>query len=227
VSQGLLFLDLFMIHYVLPDLPYGYDSLEPYIDRKTMHVHHDGHHKIYVDKLNSALEGYPDLRKRVEELLASLDTLPPEIKTAVANNAGGHANHSLFWTLLTPNGEKKPVGDFSGALNNAFGSFSSFKKKFTEIAVAHFSNGWAWLCTDQQGKMLVYSSKDHENPIAKGQTPLLVLDLWEHAHYLKYQNRRPEYVEAFWDVVNWKEVSQRWDEFKSKGSTSREWRLAS
>ena len=215
-----------MMKYILPNLPYPYDALEPYIDAKTMQVHHNGHHKAYVDKLNAALDKHPELRKPVEELLITLDELPADIRTAVRNNGGGHENHTLFWSLLTPSGEKEPSGEFSRALDSTFGNFNGFKNRFTEAAVSHFSNGWAWLVTDPAGKMSVFSTKDHECPITKGATPLLVLDLWEHAYYLKYQNRRPEYIDAFWNIVNWSECAKRWEEFQRKGGTSREWLLA-
>jgi len=216
-----------MDHYVLPKLPYEYDALEPYIDKATMKVHYEGHHKTYVEKLNSALKDYPDFRKHVEELLASLNVLPEEVREAVATNAGGHANHSLFWSLLTPNGERRPVGgEFSSNLDNTFGNFDAFKQKFTKMAVEHFSNGWIWLAVDNHGKMELFSTKDHESPITRGMIPLLVLDVWEHAYYLKHQNRRPEYIHAFWNIVNWTEVSARWDEFKKTGVTNREWRRA-
>lgn len=216
-----------MNYYVLPKLPYGFDALEPLMDTKTMRVHYEGHHKTYVDKLNAALADYPQYRKPVEELLTMLPSLPTDLQKAVRNNGGGHANHALFWTLLSPESEEKPTGEFSRNLNDAFGGFHSFKEKFTKVALDHFSSGWAWLCVDHHGALRIFSTKDHESPLSERLTPLLTLDLWEHAYYLKHQNRRPEFVEGFWKLVNWREVSQRWAEFQSTGETHREWRFAS
>lgn len=210
--------------YVLPKLPYAYDALEPHFDEATMRVHHDGHHKTYVDKLNEALTDYPYFQKPLEVLLATLDTLPTEIKTAVTNNGGGHANHSLFWTLLCPQAQREPSGDLKSTLEKYFGNFSTFKERFTTASSDHFSNGWSWLCAGHSGELKLLTTKDHESPITMGLTPLLVLDLWEHAYYLKNQNKRPAYIAAFWNVLNWKEVGARWDEFCQKGSTAREWR---
>lgn len=215
-----------MNRYKLPRLAFNYDAFEPYIDAKTMEIHYNGHHKAYVDKLNETLEEYPSLRKRVEELLGGIDTLPPEIKTEVKNNAGGHANHSLFWTLLSPTKQSLPEGSLSECIDQHFTTFTHFQDKFSATAVEHFSNGWAWLCVDSKKDLKVFATKDHESPITQGMTPLLVLDLWEHAYYLKYQNERADYVKAFWNIVNWEEVCCRWDEINMKGSTSREWRMA-
>lgn len=212
--------------YILPPLPFALDALEPYMDTRTVEVHYYGHHKSYVDKLNKAFKDRPDLRRPVEELLASLDTLPVEMHESVKNNAGGHANHSLLWSLLAPQAGGTPTGSFASVLHEAFGDFGNFKERFTNVAVDHFSNGWAWLATDRKGALHLLSTKDHETPITQGLTPLVVLDLWEHAYYLKHQNRRPEFVEAFWSILNWVEVGKRWDEFKQKGGTCREWRLA-
>jgi len=216
-----------MSHYVLPKLPYAYDALEPIIDTKTMKVHHDEHHRTYVEKINAVMDKYPEFAKPVEELLAGVHYLPPEIETEVCNNAGGHANHSLFWTLLTPKGETYPEGALKSALEKHFVSIANFQEKFSEVAEKHFSNGWAWLAADTHGEMSLFSTKDHESPITKGLTPLLVLDLWEHAYYLKHQNRRPEFIKSFWQIVDWKEVSARWDDLLAKGATNREWRMAS
>lgn len=211
--------------YILPKLPYQYSGLEPFIDEKTMRVHHDGHHRDYVAKLNDALEPYPAFQKRVEELLGSVEALPVDIKTAVKNNAGGHANHSLFWTILTHKTQDRPKDSLEEAIDRTFTNYTNFRTKFTETAIEHFSSGWAWLCTDAQGVLSVFSTKDHESPISMGLTPLLVLDLWEHAYYLKHQNRRADYVKTFWNIINWEEVSRRWEEFQKKGFTTREWKM--
>ncbi len=216
-----------MDYYVLPKLPYAFDSLEPFIDAATMKVHYEGHHATYVKKLNETLREYPHFRKPVEEILSSLETVPLEIRAAVQNNGGGHENHTLFWTLLTPKSGGKPEGEFAAKLKESFGSVETFQEKFTDVAVKHFSNGWAWLCSDPRGELSVYSTKDHESPLTQHQTPLLTLDLWEHAYYLKHQNKRPDFVKDFWTVANWDEVSARWSEFKKNGSTHREWRFAS
>ena len=215
-----------MSHYVLPKLPFAYDALEPLMDEKTMKVHHDGHHRTYVEKLNDVMDQYPEFARPVDELLAGVHYLPKEIESAVCNDAGGHANHSLFWTLLTPEPQEGPTGEIEQAIETQFVTFSNFKEKFTEVAVEHFSNGWAWLAADTHGKLTVFSTKDHESPITRGMTPLLTLDLWEHAYYLKHQNRRPEFVSAFWKLVNWSEVGARWEDLTSKGATNREWRMA-
>ena len=215
--------------YVLPELPFSYDALEPHIDAATMKVHHQGHHKTYVDKLNKALEPYPEFQLKVEDLLARLETLPPQLRTEVENNGGGHANHTLFWTLLAPpsgGSVGEPEGDIAKAITEQFGSFQAFKEKFSDIATKHFSNGWAWLCADEDGQLTTFTAKDHESPITRGLTPLLVIDLWEHAYYLKHQNKRPDYVKSFWNVVNWKEVGLRWSEYQTNGNTNREWRIA-
>lgn len=212
--------------YILPSLPYAYGALEPYIDEKTMRVHHDGHHKTYVEKLNEAMKDYPDLQAPVEELMASLNTLPPELRTRVEQNGGGHANHSLFWTLLTPKAEEGPKGRLEEVLSRTFGNVSTFKERFSELATHHFSNGWAWLCAGLKEDLTLITTKDHESPLTQGRVPFLVLDLWEHAYYLSHQNRREEYVRNFWKVVNWKEVAARWEEFEKTGATNREWRKA-
>jgi superoxide dismutase, Fe-Mn family len=213
--------------YVLPELPFAYDALEPYVDAQTMKIHHDGHHKTYVEKLNEALGEYPSLAKRVEELLASLPELPLDIQTEIKNNAGGHANHSLFWSLLTPHSTKTPLNNFAHELDQSFGNFSTFQERFTKVAVEHFSNGWAWLVVNPHHQFEIFSTHDHESPISRGCTPLLVLDLWEHAYYLKHQNKREEYVKGWWNIVDWTEVGARWEEIKATGSTSREWQIAS
>lgn len=212
--------------YVLPQLPYSYGALEPYIDTDTMKVHHQGHHKKYVEKLNEAIAKHPTYNKTIEELLMSPELLPPDIQKAVIQNGGGHANHSLWWTILTPQSTQRPVGKFMPIMQKHFGSLEHFKEKFTEVAEKHFGSGWAWLCTNKTGNLSIFSTHDHENPISRGLTPLLVLDLWEHAYYLKHQNRRAEYIQAFWPILNWEEVGKRWEEFVATGGVHREWRIA-
>lgn len=193
----------------LPDLGYNYDALEPYIDAKTMEIHHSQHHQTYVDKLNTALEKQPDWQtKTVEEILKSIKTVPEEIKIAVQNNAGGHHNHTIFWESMKPGGSKDPVGKLAEAINSAFGNFKDFKAKLTEAGVSRFGSGWAWLIS-KGGKLEVYSTANQNSPLMEGKTPILGLDVWEHAYYLKYQNRRPEYIENWWNAVNWDEIGKR------------------
>ena len=196
--------------FTLPQLPYAPEALEPHIDAATMKVHHGGHHNAYVTNLNKALEGAPDLaNKSVEELLANnLSAVPENIRTAVRNNGGGHANHSMFWAIMGPNGGS-PSGDVSTAINNSFGSFDSFKEKFTTAAMGRFGSGWAWLVRKGDGSLEVTSSANQDSPLMEGNFPVLGLDVWEHAYYLKYQNRRAEYVNAWWNVVNWAEINRR------------------
>jgi Fe-Mn family superoxide dismutase len=196
--------------YEVPDLPYDYDALEPHIDEATMKVHHDKHHQAYVDKANGALEGTEWEDKPVEEVLKNLDQLGDKA-TAVRNNAGGHANHSLFWQLLSPDGGGEPDGALGDAINEAFGSFDDFKGKMKDAGVGRFGSGWAWLVHDGSG-LQVTSTANQDSPVSDGQTPLLGIDVWEHAYYLKYQNKRPDYIDAIWNVVNWDEVSKRFDE---------------
>ncbi len=215
------------MQYQLAPLPFAYDALEPWIDKQTMEVHYNGHHKSYVKKLNETLKDHPEHARKVEELLVSLDKLPESLRAPVRNNAGGHANHTLFWTLLNRPQTPKQDREIGEVIRSSFGSMETFKERFSDVAAKHFSNGWAWLCVDGGGKLRLLSTKDHESPLTLGMTPLLVLDLWEHAYYLKYQNRRPEFIGAFWNIVNWTEVNNRWLEFQSKGSTDREWRIAS
>ena len=198
----------------LPPLPYSEDALEPYIDAKTMGIHHNKHHAGYTNNLNNALEGHPELSsKSVEELLGDLESLPESIRTAVRNNGGGYANHSLFWRTMGPGGYDQPSGDLAAAIDEAFGSFDSFKQNFAKAGATRFGSGWAWLCVHPGGKVEVCSSPNQDNPLMPGVgcggTPILGLDVWEHAYYLKYQNRRPEYIEAFWNVINWDEVGKR------------------
>lgn len=198
----------------LPKLPYDYDALEPHIDKETMNIHHTKHHNTYVNNLNAALEGNEELlSKSVEEVIANLDAVPEEKRTAVRNNGGGHANHSLFWTILSPNGGGEPSGELLEAINKKFGSFESFKAEFEKAAATRFGSGWAWLVVNN-GELEVMSTPNQDSPLMDGKTPILGLDVWEHAYYLKYQNRRPEYISAFWNVVNWSEVEKRYNEAK-------------
>jgi superoxide dismutase, Fe-Mn family len=194
--------------HTLPDLPYGHDALEPHIDAKTMEIHHGKHHGGYVSKLNAALEGHDGLAgKSVEDLIADLNAIPENIRTAVRNNGGGHANHSLFWTIMSPQGGGEPSGDLAAAITDAFGGFDKFKETFAAAAAGRFGSGWAWLVVD--GGLSVMSTANQDSPLMDGRTPILGLDVWEHAYYLKYQNKRPDYVAAWWNVVNWEEVAKR------------------
>jgi len=192
----------------VPKLPYDYNALEPYIDEQTMRFHHDKHHQAYADKLNAALEGKAELqKKKIEEILKSLDSLPAEIKTAVRNNGGGHYNHSLFWEMMAPKSGGKPSGEIAKAIEKGFGSFDSFVEKFSNAAINQFGSGWAWLVYSK-GKLEVTSTQNQDNPISQGKMPLLCVDVWEHAYYLKYQNRRAEYVKQFFNVINWKKAEE-------------------
>lgn len=197
----------------LPDLPYGYDALEPYFDKETMTIHHTKHHQTYVTKLNAALEKHADLQgKSAEELVTKLDDIPSDIKGAVRNHGGGHANHSLFWKILK---KDVPCGaEIESAINSTFGSFEEFKKQFSGAAATIFGSGWSWLVADK-GDLKIVSTANQDSPLTLGQTPLLGLDVWEHAYYLKYQNKRPEYIEAFFNVINWVEVNSIWKASKS------------
>lgn len=197
--------------YELPQLPYGYDALEPHIDKETMNIHHTKHHNTYVTNLNKALEGNEELaNKSVEELIADLDSVPEAIRTAVRNNGGGHANHSLFWKLLSPEGGGEPTGSLAEAINSKFGSFDKFKEQFEAAGAGRFGSGWAWLIVNN-GEVEITSTPNQDSPLMEGKTPILGLDVWEHAYYLKYQNRRPEYMSAFWNVVNWDVVQKLYE----------------
>ena len=198
--------------FTVPPLPYAFDALEPHIDAKTMEIHHDKHHAAYVTNANKALESAPDLaNKTVEELLANNCAIVPEnIRTAIRNNAGGHYNHSMFWTILGPGAGGDPVGNLASAINSAFGSFATFKEKFAAAATTRFGSGWAWLIKDGS-KVDVISTANQDCPIMEGKYPVIGLDVWEHAYYLKYQNRRPDYIGAWWNVVNWKEAENRFN----------------
>lgn len=194
--------------HTLPALPYAYTALEPHFDAQTMEIHHTKHHQTYIDKLNAALEKHPELQtKTVEELVADLDLVPEDIRTAVRNHGGGHLNHSMFWESLSANGGE-PTGELEKTLTQAFGSIEEFKAKFTEKATLQFGSGWAWLVKDGD-TLAVVSTPNQDNPVTDGKTPILGLDVWEHAYYLKYQNRRAEFIKAFWNVVNWSEVARR------------------
>ncbi|RMX08118.1 superoxide dismutase [Corticibacter populi] len=209
--------------YTLPPLPYAYDALEPYIDARTMEIHHTKHHQTYINNLAAAVKGTEWDGQSAEELITKLDKLPESIRTAVRNNAGGHANHSLFWTVLAPAGQGgggEPTGAVADAITRDLGGFEAFKEAFTKAAVSRFGSGWAWLSSDKSGKLLVESSANQDSPlmtgIGSGNTPILGLDVWEHAYYLHYQNRRPEYIGAFYNVVNWGEVAKRYEAAQSK-----------
>jgi Fe-Mn family superoxide dismutase len=194
--------------YQLPKLPYSYDALEPYIDARTMEIHHTKHHQTYINNVNAALEKYPALaEKSVEDLIRDLNAVPEEIRTVVRNNGGGHANHSLFWTIMGPKAGGEPSGELADAIKSAFGGFDGFKDQFSKAAAGRFGSGWAWLSVDKSGKLVLSSTPNQDSPLSEGLTPILGLDVWEHAYYLHYQNRRPDYIAAWWNVVNWKQVA--------------------
>jgi len=193
----------------LPKLPYPYDALEPHIDARTMEIHHGKHHNAYVTKLNEALDKHSELHnKTLEDLLANIDSVPEDIRGAVRNNGGGHANHSLFWQIMSPKGGGEPTGPLADAIKSAFGGFPKFKDSFSGAGATRFGSGWAWLAV-KGGRLEVYSTANQDSPIMEGKTPILGCDVWEHAYYLKYQNRRPDYIAAWWNVVNWTEVARR------------------
>ena len=199
----------------LPPLPYAVSALEPHIDAKTMEMHHGKHHATYVAKLNEAIGKHPELgNKTLEELQTGINAVPDDIRTAVRNHGGGHLNHSIFWKNLSPNGGGQPTGPLAEAIKSTFGSFDSFKEKMTAAAANRFGSGWAWLCVDKSGKLLVKDFPNQDNPLTEGLRPLLGLDVWEHAYYLKYQNRRPDYIAAFWNIVNWPDVAERFAKSK-------------
>jgi Fe-Mn family superoxide dismutase len=195
--------------YELPKLPYAYDALEPHIDARTMEIHHSKHHQAYVNNTNAALEGQSELAaKSIEDLIAGIGTVPEAIRTAVRNNGGGVLNHNIFWTVMGPNGGGEPSGELASAINGAFGSFAAFKEQFGKAGATRFGSGWAWLVVDG-GKLAITSTPNQDCPLSDGKTPILALDVWEHAYYLNYQNRRPDYIAAFWNVINWDEVTRR------------------
>jgi Fe-Mn family superoxide dismutase len=203
-----------MAHEV-PPLPYDYSALEPTIDTQTMHLHHDKHHLAYVTNLNAALEKAPELQgKSAEDLLRNLNSVPEAIRPAVRNNGGGHVNHSMFWKIMGPNAGGQPTGEIGDAIKSTFGDFNTFKEKFNDAGVKQFGSGWAWLVKGSDGKLAITSSPNQDNPISQGQFPILGNDVWEHAYYLKYQNRRADYLKEWWNVVNWTEVNRRLKEGK-------------
>lgn len=194
--------------YELPKLPYAYDALEPHIDARTMEIHHTKHHQTYITNVNNAIAGTEFEKKSVEDLIKDLAAVPENIRTVVRNNGGGHANHTLFWTVMAPGAGGKPSGDLGSAIDSTFGSFDTFKEQFAKAAATRFGSGWAWLSVSG-GKLQIESTPNQDSPLMEGRTPILGLDVWEHAYYLNYQNRRPDYVSAFWNVVNWNEVAAR------------------
>jgi superoxide dismutase, Fe-Mn family len=201
--------------FTVPDLPYPYDALEPHIDKETMMLHHDKHHAAYVNNLNAAIEKHPELAsKSVYELIGNLSAVPDDIRTAVRNNGGGHVNHTMFWTIMGPNAGGEPKGELAGAIKSTFGDFETFKTQFNEAGVKQFGSGWAWLVLTGDGKLQITSTPNQDNPMSNGLKTILGNDVWEHAYYLKYQNRRPDYLKAWWNVVNWDAVAKRLDAAK-------------
>ncbi len=195
--------------YELPKLPYAYDALEPHIDARTMEIHHTKHHAAYIAKVNAAIAGTPLESKSIEALVSDLNAVPENIRMAVRNNGGGHANHSLFWTVLSPSGGGAPSGELAAAIDATFGGLDALKEQFNNAAATRFGSGWAWLSVAEGKKLVVESTPNQDTPLSEGRTPILGLDVWEHAYYLNYQNRRPDYIAAFWNVVNWDEVAKR------------------
>jgi Fe-Mn family superoxide dismutase len=200
----------------LPPLPYDYNALEPYIDTQTMQIHHDKHHQTYVTNLNNALQGQDQLASMsVDDLLRNINQVPDSIRTAVRNNAGGHSNHTMFWNIMKPSGGGQPTGDLGNAIQQTFGSFDAFKAAFNDAGTKRFGSGWAWLVLDSSGKLQVISTANQDSPLMDGLYPVMGNDVWEHAYYLKYQNRRPEYLNAWWNVVNWDEIARRYEQARS------------
>ena len=196
----------------LPKLPYAYDALEPYIDAQTMEIHHSKHHAAYTNNLNAALEGHSELQAMgIEDILADLGAVPEKVRTAVRNNGGGFYNHDIYWNIMGPKGGGEPQGPLGDAIKSTFGAFAAFKDQFSKAAATRFGSGWAWLSVNPSGSLVVSSSANQDNPISDGSSPILALDVWEHAYYLKYQNRRPEYIENWWNVINWEEVTRRYE----------------
>ncbi|WP_112182102.1 superoxide dismutase [Paraliobacillus zengyii] len=207
-----------MAKFELPALPYGFDALEPYIDKQTMEIHHGKHHQTYVTKLNAAVEGKAELEgKSIEELLSDLEAVPSEVRTAVRNNGGGHFNHTLFWEVIAPGKEQAaPTGKLADAINQAFGSISAFEEKFSDAATTRFGSGWAWLVVNGNGELEITSTPNQDNPITDGKTAILGLDVWEHAYYLNYQNRRPDYIKNFFNIINWDVVADKFAQATNK-----------
>jgi superoxide dismutase, Fe-Mn family len=203
--------------FTLPALPYDYTALEPHIDEQTMRIHHDKHHAAYVNNLNAALEPHPALHsKSLEELISNIDALPEAIRMPVRNNGGGHHNHTFFWEIMAPGGAREPQGTIADLINKGFNGFAGFKEQFQKAGVGRFGSGWAWLTLDKAGNLAIESTPNQDSPVMAGKTPLLGCDVWEHAYYLKYQNRRPDYISAWWNVVNWTEVGKRFDKAGKK-----------
>jgi Fe-Mn family superoxide dismutase len=199
--------------FTLPPLPYDYNALEPHIDEQTMRIHHDKHHAAYVNNLNAALDGHTGLQAQtIEQILGNLAAVPENIRTAVRNNGGGHVNHTLFWDWMRPGGAREPGGTLADAINRTFGGFAQFKEQFGKACAGRFGSGWGWLTLDGKGTLAIESTANQDSPLMDGKTPILGCDVWEHAYYLKYQNRRPDYVAAWWNVVNWSEVGKRYDQ---------------
>jgi Fe-Mn family superoxide dismutase len=208
--------------FTLPPLPYDYKALEPYIDEQTMRIHHDKHHGTYVTNLNAALEPHSDLQKKsVEELVGNIDALPEAIRTPVRNNGGGHVNHTFFWEIMTPGGAKEPTGPLADAIGKTFGGFAQFKEQFAKACAGRFGSGWGWLTLDRSGTLAIESTANQDSPLMSSKIPVLGCDVWEHAYYLKYQNRRPDYVAAWWNVVNWSEVGKRYEQVARRHETAR------
>lgn len=200
-----------MSKYTLPSLPYSYDALEPYIDARTMEIHHTKHHQTYVDKLNAALEKHPEMSDTtLEELLKNLEQVPEDIRMAVRNHGGGHLNHSLFWQILKINENGQPTEQLAEAINHSFGSFENFQEQFTQAATNHFGSGWIWLSLTPEKNLVIHTLPNQDSPLLQGYRPLLGLDVWEHAYYLKYQNKRPDYITAFWNIINWEEIAKKY-----------------
>jgi len=200
--------------YELPELPYEHDALEPSIDKRTMEIHHGKHHQGYTNKVNAALEGHPFADLPIEEVLTRIEEVPENIRQAVINNGGGYANHKLFWTVLSPNGGGEPSGELAEAINDKYSSFDKFKEKFSSTAAGQFGSGWGWLCVDDSGELKVISTANQDSPYMHGLTPILGVDVWEHAYYLHYQNRRPDYLAAIWDVIDWDQVEGNYQNAK-------------
>ncbi len=204
-----------MSKFELPPLPYDFAALEPTIDAQTMQIHHGKHHAAYVNNLNAALEKHPDLQnKSAEDLISQLNTVPEDIRTAVRNNGGGHVNHSMFWQIMAPHAGGEPTGELASAIKSAFGDFAAFKEQFNKAGAGRFGSGWAWLVVDGSGALKITSTANQDNPLMEGQKPVFGVDVWEHAYYLKYQNRRPDYLAAWWNVANWGEIAKRYAKLK-------------